>query len=578
MTNTQIEEKLLGGTPMNHTSFDPHKTPIAHQNSRILPAGQRPDEGVMLQTLLDKNALSLKEILEVLISTAILLQRHHQAGQLHLSLSPEKIYVLQTTAPPDVPFGIDTLLCTDAPEESERLSSLHVGYAAPEQMRGYRARFDHRTDLFAIGAILFGAVMGESPYASDGGKRYLETDYTYDIPLDSPLLRGCDAILAKKLHAFFDQTVTLAMEARYEDDAAVITVLYDLCRYASPVPPFSTLTAAEYQTLLEAKPHAHPDATAAPPQEVDLYSTELPPEMRARSLLEAEFYRRGQSFVRAGENFTQIALQEPDATRAQMYRTRAKEAFEEGIAHLTLYLTVVTSNPRVCEATKLMPVTLTSLALSSAYAHLGRPEESLRYAHQGNDMTHKNFHALHPARLHAELTLGKANLYAENIPGAASTLTNVLSLLTKAEQRDSRALAQTYRLLARTYLLAHKQLVPPPAEGENLYWNPHFLMRPHGLIYTLDYATAINDTSEASKLLSLSYHCANKAMLAQLEVSEQPQPPLLEDYALLREICQLMLPKATHLPEFTALAADYQKKAEAAYATLNAPASTAAQG
>ncbi len=514
----------------------------------------------------------------VVISAAKLLQRHHQAGQLHLGLAPEKIYVLRTHEPPDVPFGLDTLVLTDAPEEREHLASLHIGYAAPEQMRGYRARFDHRTDFFAIGAILFGAVMGESPYTSDGGKRYLEPDYSYEIPMDAPLLRGCDTILAKKLHVFFDQTITLDMDARYEDDCAVISVLYDLCRYASPVPPFATLTFAEYQDLLEARPRAQPDTTAAPPQEIDPSSTELPPETRARALLTAEHYRIGQSLVRAGENLTQMALQEPDDDRVQMYRTRAKDSFEEGVAHLTLYLKEVHSMHLGCEATELMPVALTNLALSSAYAHLDCPDESLRYARQGNDMTHKNFHVLHPARLHTELTVGKADLCAGDLFGAASTLTNVLSLLTKAEQWDSRILAQTFRLLAHTYLQAHKQLVTPQAEGENRHSDFRFLMRPHGLVYTPDDATDINDKSEAGELLSLSYYCANKARLVQLDASEQPLPPLLEDYALLREICQLMLPKATHLPEFTALVADYQKKAEAAYAALNAQASTAGQG
>ncbi len=45
MMNTHIEAKLLGGTPINHTPFDPHNPPLAHKNSCILPVGQRPDKG-----------------------------------------------------------------------------------------------------------------------------------------------------------------------------------------------------------------------------------------------------------------------------------------------------------------------------------------------------------------------------------------------------------------------------------------------------------------------------------------------------------------------------------------------------
>ncbi len=55
-----------------------------------------------------------------------------------------------------------------------------VGYTSPEQVRGMRV--DHRTDIFALGAVLFEMLTGRHPFQRETAGETMTTILREDVP------------------------------------------------------------------------------------------------------------------------------------------------------------------------------------------------------------------------------------------------------------------------------------------------------------------------------------------------------------------------------------------------------------
>ena len=98
----------------------------------------------------------------------VALEAAHRAGIIHRDLKPENLFLHQTGAAPMVvklmDFGISKF--------TDRASGLTASgaimgtpeYMAPEQIHG-AANADARTDIWAIGAVLYRALTGEQPFS-----------------------------------------------------------------------------------------------------------------------------------------------------------------------------------------------------------------------------------------------------------------------------------------------------------------------------------------------------------------------------------------------------------------------------
>ncbi|WP_165986800.1 serine/threonine-protein kinase, partial [Streptomyces sp. YIM 98790] len=92
----------------------------------------------------------------------------HDGGVIHRDLKPANVMVGTDGLVRVLDFGIASVVA-DSPD-NHRLTStgLVVGtpaYMAPEQIEG--ARFEKRTDLYALGCILYALVTGRPPFESD---------------------------------------------------------------------------------------------------------------------------------------------------------------------------------------------------------------------------------------------------------------------------------------------------------------------------------------------------------------------------------------------------------------------------
>ncbi|HMP70559.1 MAG TPA: tetratricopeptide repeat protein [Pirellulaceae bacterium] len=166
--------------------FDAERQALALMNhpniARILDAGTTPDgqpffamelvQGKPLTTYCDENRLSIDERLELFADVCSGVQHAHQKGIIHRDLKPENILVAVAdgqAVPKVIDFGLAKAL-----ESTQRLTdqSLFTGigqilgtlkYMSPEQASLDNLDIDTRTDIYALGVILYKLLTGSTP-------------------------------------------------------------------------------------------------------------------------------------------------------------------------------------------------------------------------------------------------------------------------------------------------------------------------------------------------------------------------------------------------------------------------------
>ncbi len=144
---------------------------------RVLDAGQDERGCFIVSEFIDGLTLSdkLKQARYEPRSAALLLSQiadalayAHQAGIVHRDLKPQNILIDRSGQPFVVDFG---LACEWFGPNSDRAKAGELqgtpAYMAPEQATGSSHRVEPRTDLYAMGVILFQLLTGELPFRGD---------------------------------------------------------------------------------------------------------------------------------------------------------------------------------------------------------------------------------------------------------------------------------------------------------------------------------------------------------------------------------------------------------------------------
>ena len=131
-------------------------------------------EGPTLRELMKDRAVSRRDLLRYCAQAAEGLSKAHAAGIVHRDLKPDNIMVTPDGYAKVLDFGLAKLHeqpSSSAEEATEKLQAQSgavvgtVGYIAPEQVRGRPA--DTRSDIFALGCILYEAVTGRRAFEAD---------------------------------------------------------------------------------------------------------------------------------------------------------------------------------------------------------------------------------------------------------------------------------------------------------------------------------------------------------------------------------------------------------------------------
>ncbi len=151
---------------------------------------------------------NIDAVLNVFLETCDAVHHAHQRGVIHRDLKPSNILVDAAGRPHLLDFGLAKITGADA-----ALGSTVTGtndflgtpaYAAPEQVRGEQVAVDVRTDVYALGVILFRMLTGCLPFDSTRGLADLLADIQHTEAarpsrLNRALRHDLDAIIGKAM-------------------------------------------------------------------------------------------------------------------------------------------------------------------------------------------------------------------------------------------------------------------------------------------------------------------------------------------------------------------------------------------
>jgi tRNA A-37 threonylcarbamoyl transferase component Bud32/uncharacterized tellurite resistance protein B-like protein len=200
---------------------------VQHENIvDILDFGQTPEyaffvmealEGCELADLVGNGrTISWQRAKPIVIQIARALGAAHRAGIVHRDMKPGNVFLVRRDRTPDfvkvLDFGIAKI------DDGVQLTQAGMvfgtaSYMAPEQASG--GEVDGRTDIYALGCMIFEMLTGQVPFPGDNFMKVLGQhigepaprlrEVAPQLPLPAPVLDALDALIAKLLGKFPDE-------------------------------------------------------------------------------------------------------------------------------------------------------------------------------------------------------------------------------------------------------------------------------------------------------------------------------------------------------------------------------------
>ena len=169
-------------------------------------------DGPSLQALIDSGkSFSPQEILDTLKPVAEALDFAHQSGIVHRDIKPANILIDRSGQPFLADFGVARIETSTLTQAGSTVGTL--SYMSPEQVKGETV--DKRSDIFALGVILYELLAGKRPFGGDN-----MSTIVYRIVNEEPA-RVTE--INRELHGGYESVVRKAL-AKNPDDR------YQSCR------------------------------------------------------------------------------------------------------------------------------------------------------------------------------------------------------------------------------------------------------------------------------------------------------------------------------------------------------------
>jgi len=161
--------------------------------------------------LVSAGRLPIREVIRIGQAVLVSLRELEERRVVHRDVKPENIYLATGPRVVLLDLGIARFLSLPSLTQDHALvGPLTPGYAAPEQIRNQKRRIDGRTDLFALGVVLYECVAGENPFlAGCTAQEALERCLTVDPP------RLCDHGVSSAFAEFVETCMQKHTSRRY---------------------------------------------------------------------------------------------------------------------------------------------------------------------------------------------------------------------------------------------------------------------------------------------------------------------------------------------------------------------------
>jgi serine/threonine-protein kinase len=218
--------------------------------------------GESLAKRLRQGAIPLQEALLITRQIGSALHTAHQAGVVHRDLKPGNVYLVPTESGGVVgqqvkllDFGISKLISSQTVQTKEDVLLGTPRYMSPEQAMGKNRELDARSDLFALGSIVYEMLTGRPPFNGDSVAGLIY-NIVYRPP--EPLGLLCPDVPASVIAAV-NRALAKEPAERFPDIASFI----------------AELTGAPLQSLTSSQPRpvARPEAGPRSPESPSVFPT-----------------------------------------------------------------------------------------------------------------------------------------------------------------------------------------------------------------------------------------------------------------------------------------------------------------
>ncbi|HLF92000.1 MAG TPA: protein kinase [Planctomycetota bacterium] len=171
-------------------------------------------EGVPLSDWIEKGGVPLRRRIEVLREVALAVQHAHEHAVIHRDLKPENILVDGGGHPHVTDFGLAKRL---GPDVSLTGAGMVVGtpaYMSPEQAQGLKS-VDHRTDVYALGVILYEFLAGRRPFEGETAMEIMMKVVRNPAPPPTSVMKSPLDEKAKGLDRVCLKAIAKSLDDRY---------------------------------------------------------------------------------------------------------------------------------------------------------------------------------------------------------------------------------------------------------------------------------------------------------------------------------------------------------------------------
>ncbi|NNF04242.1 MAG: protein kinase, partial [Rhodothermales bacterium] len=211
-------------------------------------------EGETIEELVEEGPMEIERVLDYALQTTRGLEAAHRKGIIHRDIKPGNLMVTDDGLVKILDFGLAKV--QDVTMTVGAMSLGTLAYMSPEQAQGQE--IDHRTDLWALGVVMYEMIAGRRPFDGpyDAAILYSAANETHED------IRTWRSDAPDELVGVVDRLLEKSPDKRYRDAAALLADLEAIRAGGKPATELSAIREADTSAAAKLPEASHPTTAA----------------------------------------------------------------------------------------------------------------------------------------------------------------------------------------------------------------------------------------------------------------------------------------------------------------------------